>query len=293
MPIAVEYLNMQKYDVIFSSHHCVAKGIIPRPDAVHLCYCHSPARYIWDLFWTYSDLNKTNRITKLISFILSNYLRIWDVTSSSRVDYFIANSGYTASRIKKYYNRKSEILFPPVDTEKFNYEESQDYYLIAGRLVAYKRFDLAIEAFNSSGKQLVIIGDGVEFKKLRSIAGKNIKMLGKVSSAELVKYMNNCKGFIFPGKEDFGIVMAEAQAAGKPVIAYKGGGSLDIVKNNETGLLFENQNINSLNQAVDRADSIDWDHKMISGHSKKFDTKLFEQRLKYLIDNAESLALGT
>ena len=289
MPIAVEYLNLQEYDVVFSSHHCVAKGIIPRPDAIHICYCHSPARYIWDLFWTYSDHNKLNTVNRIFISVIANYLRMWDVTCASRVDYFLANSSYTAARIKKFYNRESEILYPPVDTNKFNYESSQDYYLMAGRLVAYKGYELAIRAFNESGKKLIIIGDGAEYKRLKQIAGKNIEMQGRVPDYTLTKYMNNCRGFIFPGKEDFGIVMAEAQAAGKPVIAYKAGGALDIILDNKTGVLFEEQSTQSLNQAILLSENIPWDHNYISHHSKKFDKHIFLNRLKYLIMNANEL----
>ncbi|MFH0703168.1 MAG: glycosyltransferase [bacterium] len=287
MPVAIEHLNLQEYDVIFSSHHCVAKGIIPRPDAVHICYCHAPARYIWDLFWTYSNLNNFGRIKKAIISVLSHYIRIWDVISSNRVDYFLANSKYTAARIKKFYNRESEILYPPVDTNRFNYESSDDYCLMVGRLVAYKGFELAIDAFNESKEKFIIIGDGVEFKKLRAKAGPNIIMPGKVSNEELVKYMNNCKAFIFPGKEDFGIVMAEAQAAGKPVIALKAGGALDIVIDNETGILFEEQTVSALNKAILKAKSINWNYKEIANHSNKFDKEIFINRLKYIIENAK------
>ena len=289
MPLAVEYLNLQDYDVIFSSHHCAAKGIIPRPDAVHICYCHSPARYIWDLFWTYSELNRLNPLKKILTSAISSYLRMWDVTCASRVDYFLANSTYTAARIKKFYNRDSEILYPPVDTGKFSYESSQDYYLMAGRLVAYKGYELAIRAFNESGKRLVIIGDGAEYKRLRQIAGKNITMLGRVPDSTLKNHMNNCKGFIFPGKEDFGIVMAEAQSAGKPVIAYKAGGALDIVVDKKTGLFFEEQSIQSLNKAVMISENMQWDQRFIAHHAKRFDKDIFLNRLQYLIMNANEL----
>jgi len=287
MPLAVENLNLQEFDVIFSSHHCVAKGIIPRPDAVHICYCHSPARYIWDLFWTYSNLNRFNAFQNFVISAISQYIRTWDVVSSNRIDYFLANSSYTAARIKKFYNRNSEILYPPVETSKFKHATSDDYYLMVGRLVSYKGFELAIRAFNESGKNLVIIGDGPEFVKYKNLAGANIKMIGHTSEEVLIKYMNNCKGYIFPGREDFGIVMAEAQAAGKPVIAYEEGGALDIVIENETGLFFKEQTISSLNQAINKSESFKWDHSFIMQHSKKFDTKNFQSRLKYILENAE------
>ena len=285
MPTAIEYLDLQEYDIIFSSHHCVAKGIIPRPDAVHICYCHSPARYIWDLFWTYQQLNGVNKITKFLSSFLCNYLRVWDVTSSARVDYFLANSGYTAARIKKFYNRDCEILYPPVDTNKFFHEGYDDYYLMISRLVGYKRFDLAIEAFNENGKKLVIIGDGAEFEKYKKIAKPNVKLLGKVSDEILAKYMNRCKGFIFPGKEDFGIVMAEAQAAGKPVIAFKGGGALDIVIDGQTGILFEEQTVESLGNAIKICEKNEWDNRFIQESAKRFDKEKFNKRLKQIIEN--------
>jgi len=289
MPFAIEFLNFQDYDVIFSSHHSVAKGVIPRPDAAHICYCHSPARYIWDMFWVYSDLNRFNLFQRLFICLISNYLRMWDVTSACRVDLFLANSSYTATRIKKYYNRDARILHPPVDTEKFNHQESEEFYLMAGRLVAYKGFEMAVDAFNESGKRLIIAGDGAEYQKLKSKAKNNIELLGRVSENRLISLFNRCKGFIFPGKEDFGIVMAEAGAAGKPVIAFKGGGALDIIEDNKTGILFENQDIQSLNKAINLAESISWDHKYISNAVKRFDKKVFNSHIKEIIDNADTL----
>jgi glycosyltransferase involved in cell wall biosynthesis len=284
MPLAMEYLNLQEYDIIFSSHHSMAKSIIPRPDAYHICYCHSPARYLWDLFWTYSDLNKFNSLSRLSVAFLSQYLRTLDFTSAQRVDLFLANSSYTASRINKFYRREAYVLHPPVDTEKFRNEGVGDYYFMLGRLVAYKGFELAVEAFNESGKRLIIAGSGPEYEKLKKKAKSNVKILGKIPDEAIRKYMNNCKGFIFPGREDFGIVMAEAQSAGKPVIAFNQGGSKDIVINNQTGILFEKQDILSLNKAILESEQSKWDDKFISEHSKKFDKKLFEARLKLILD---------
>ena len=285
MPLAMEYLNLQEYDVIFSSHHSVAKSVIPRPDAFHICYCHSPARYIWDLFWTYSELNKFNKLSKLAITAMSQYLRVLDVTSSDRVDLFLANSTYTAARIKKFYRKEAFILHPPVDTDKFNFETKGDYFFMLGRLVAYKGFELAVEAFNESGKHLIIAGDGPEYQKLKAKANKNVQLVGKVSDEKLVKYMNNCKGFIFPGKEDFGIVMAEAQSAGKPVIAFKAGGACDIVLDNETGVMFEEQSAESLNNAVLKSEKMNWNNKFISEHAKIFDKSLFKTKLKFILEN--------
>lgn len=286
MPLAHELLELQNYDVIFSSHHSVAKSIIPRPDAVHICYCHSPARYIWDMFWTYSKLNGFNSVQSMAVAAASQYIRLLDVTSANRVDHFLANSRYTAMRIKKFYNRDAEILYPPVNTERFQHVESQDYYLMTGRMVAYKGFELAVDAFNESGKILVIIGDGPEFKRLQAKAKSNVSLLGRVSDTTLQYHMNNCAGFVFPGKEDFGIVMAEAQAAGKPVIALNAGGALDIVRDRQSGILFESSTTASLNKAILEAEQTQWDHKYIAEDAKRFDKKSFKRRLKYLLENS-------
>ncbi|HSA07346.1 MAG TPA: glycosyltransferase [Candidatus Gastranaerophilales bacterium] len=285
MPLAMELLNLQEYDLIFSSHHSVAKGIIPRPDAAHVSYCHSPARYIWDLFWTYSDLNGFNNFKRVLVALISQYIRMWDVTSAQRVDFYLANSRYTASRIKKFYGRESYVLHPPVDTNKFSYEGEDDYYFMLGRLVAYKGYELAVDAFNASGKRLIIAGNGPEYIKLKAKAHKNVELLGRVSNEDVIKYMNNCKGFIFPGKEDFGIVMAEAQSAGKPVIAFNKGGACDIVINNETGILFEEQTLESLNEAIVKTENTNWNKNFIIEHAKKFDKDLFKSRLDFILSN--------
>jgi len=284
MPIAVEYLNLQQYDTLFSSHHSMIKGVIPRPDAYHVCYCHSPARYIWDMFWTYSDLNEFGPLKRLAVAAMSSSLRTWDVTSSNRVDRYLANSSFTAQRIKKYYNRDSEILYPPVETTKFNNEGEDDYYLIAGRMVAYKGFELAIDTFNENGKQLVVIGNGPEYNKLKAKAKPNIKMLGRVDEATLKKHMNQCKGFIFPGKEDFGIVMAEAQSAGKPVIALAAGGALDIVDRGLTGVLAPEYTLESFKAAIVEAEAIQWNAHHIAQSAKQFDIENFKSQLKNYIE---------
>jgi glycosyltransferase involved in cell wall biosynthesis len=287
MPLAHEMLNLQHYDVIFSSHHSVAKGIIPRPDAVHLCYCHSPARYIWDMFWTYSSLNGLNSFQSLFIGAISQYLRQWDVVSANRVDHFLANSRYTAMRIGKFYNRDAEILHPPVDTERFRHVESQDFYLMTGRLVAYKGFELAVDSFNESGKRLVIIGDGPEYARLKAKANANVSLLGRVSDADVQYYMNHCAGFVFPGKEDFGIVMAEAQAAGKPVIALNAGGALDIVRDGDTGILFNTSTTSAVNAAIAEAEMKNWNHEFIARDAKRFSKEAFKSRLTYLFENAD------
>lgn len=284
MPLAVEMLNLQEYDQLFTSHHSVIKGIIPRPDAYHACYCHSPARYLWDLFWTYSNLNGFGAIKQVMVAAVSQYMRLWDVTSANRVDLFIANSTITAKRIKKFYQRESHIIYPPVDTHRFRHAGTEDYYLMVGRLVAYKGFELAIDVFNELKQPLVIIGGGPEYEKLKAKAGPTVKLLGKVDNATLEHHMNHCKGFIYPGKEDFGIVMVEAQSAGKPVIALNAGGAQDIVIPGETGLLADTPSVVAFADAVRQANAMTWDHAAIAQHAQKYDVTLFKQQLAQVFE---------
>lgn len=283
MPLAIESLNLQEHDLIFSSSHCVAKGVIPRPDAYHACYCHSPARYIWDLYWEYVDPKTHSPLTTALGTLIGSHLRTWDVTSAARVDLFLANSRYTAQRIERFYRRQSMVLHPPVHTQPFRNEGTDDYYLMVGRIVGYKGFELAVDAFNASGKPLVIIGKGPDAERLRAKAKANIRFLGPVDDATLIDHMNRCKGFLFPGREDFGIVMAEAQAAGKPVLAYAEGGALDIVRPQETGLLFDEQTTTALNHAVQEADQRAWDAAAIRQHALQFDEAEFLTKLQRVL----------
>lgn len=287
MPLAHELLDLQEFDTIFSSHHSVAKGVIPRPDATHICYCHSPARYIWDLFWTYAELSNFNTAQKMMVGAMSQYLRMWDVTSSHRVTKFLANSAYTAQRIKLYYGRDADILHPPVRTTKFYNGEAEDFYLMLGRIVAYKGFGLAVDAFNDSGKKLVIIGDGPDKEELVAKAKSNITFLGRAPDDVMMDQMARCKGFVFPGKEDFGIVMVEAQSAGKPVIALGQGGALDIVRPDETGVLFNEPTIEELNVAIAKNDAMMWDQQAIQDHAEQFNEDLFKQKLQTYIEHGE------
>ena len=289
MPLAVEMLNLQQYDVVLSMNHSMAKGVVVRPDATHVCYCHSPARYIWDMFWTYSEMNQFSPIKHLIVAALSNYLRMWDVTSAQRVDYFLANSSITKQRIETYYNRPAEILYPGCDTNKFEHLGTDDYYLMVGRLVAYKGFDLAVDVFNELKLPLKIAGSGPELEALRAKAGPTVEILGRVDDATLKTLMGNCKGFIFPGKEDFGIAMVEAQAAGKPVIALAAGGALDIVKHGETGWLAPSYTVEAFKTAVLEANQQPWHVETIAQHAETFSIANFQSRLKELLDNPASI----
>ncbi|MEH6676982.1 glycosyltransferase, partial [Phenylobacterium sp.] len=229
MPLALEQLDLNGYDLIISSESGPAKGVVPPPNAKHICYCHSPMRYIWDHYHIYR--NSAGRIARFTMPLLTHYLRIWDTTSSARVDKFIANSRHVAARIDKYYRRDADVIPPPVDVENFTSSPSTgDYYLWVGEITQYKRPDIAVEAFRKLGRRLVIIGDGEERKKLEAGAPANIEFRGRTSTEELRQTLQECRALIFPGEEDFGIVPVEAMAAGRPVIAFGSGGALDSVE---------------------------------------------------------------
>jgi len=280
MPLALEQLDLREYDLVISSESGPAKGVITRPDALHVCYCHSPMRYIWDLYPDY--LKGKGFVTKNIMKLAFHYLRIWDVTSAARVDYFIANSNYVASRIKKYYRRESEVIYPPVEVERIAVsQKSGDYYLWVGQLVQYKRPDIAIEAFNRNGKKLIVIGEGEEGKRLKAIAHANILFLGKVADDELHTQMEGCKALIFPGIEDFGIVPVEAMAAGKPVIAFNRGGASETVIDGQTGILFDAQSPEALNKAIElfeRKIAL-FDRARIRAHAISFSKAIFMAKI--------------
>ncbi|WP_081774006.1 glycosyltransferase [Ahrensia sp. 13_GOM-1096m] len=250
MPFALESLDLTGYDLILSSESGPAKGVIPQPNAVHICYCHSPMRYLWDHYHFYrSTASFMQRIA--MSFV-APLLRSWDVNTSARVDRFIANSHHVAARIGKYYRRSASVIYPPVAIEDFKpCHDIGDFYLCAGQLVAYKRVDLAIEAFNKSGRKLVIIGEGAELVRLKAIAGPSISFLGRVDFGVLKDHLARCRALVFPGEEDFGIVPVEAMASGRPVIAYGSGGALETVIHGSTGILFQEQTADDLADAVD------------------------------------------
>ncbi|UOF91471.1 glycosyltransferase [Fodinisporobacter ferrooxydans] len=286
MPMAFEQFNLSEYDLIISSSHACAKGVISSPDAIHICYCHTPMRYAWSGYHEYQSKEKIGFIKKVLMMSTIHYLRMWDKLSSERVDYFIANSNEVAKRIKKYYRRKAIVIHPPVSVpENYTKNDSKDFYLMVSRLVAYKRVDLAIESFNKTNRKLVIIGSGPELKRLKKIAGPNIQLLGRQSDDVVRSYFEKCKAFIFPGEEDFGITPVEAQSFGKPVIAYGKGGVLDTVIDGKTGLFFYDQNVEALNQAVEEFEKKSFDSKFIFEHAQSFSNEMFLQKIKMFIQN--------
>lgn len=287
MPRALEQLDLSDYDLIISSESGPAKGIIPGPNSLHICYCHSPMRYIWDHYNTYR--NNLGPIGKLAFSYFAHRLRIWDVTSSARVDQFVCNSRFVQQRVKKFYRRESVVIHPPVEADKFKVgTHNGDYYLWAGELVDYKRPDLIVDAFNKNGKPLKILGSGPAKTELLKKAKNNIQFLGKLSDDKFRVEIENCSALIFPGEEDFGIIPVEAMSAGRPIIAYRSGGVLDTVTT-KTGVFFENQSIDSLNKAIEtfenRLANGEFNSQEISEHAKLFSGERFKFEFSSLVDS--------
>ena len=259
MPLAIEQLDLSGYDLIISSSSCVSKGVITGPDQVHICMCYTPVRYAWDLQHQYlQEAGMAKGLKSWIARIILHYIRMWDLRTVNNVDHFIAISHYIERRIKKYYRRESTVIYPPVDVDKFELcEEKEDYYLTASRMVPYKKIKLIVEAFNEMpDKKLVVIGDGPEFAKTKAIAKDNITMMGYQPYEVLKEKMQHAKAFVFAAEEDFGITPIEAQACGTPVIAYGKGGALETIKENETGIFFYQQDVESIVDAVTRLESL-------------------------------------
>jgi glycosyltransferase involved in cell wall biosynthesis len=284
-PFAIAQFDMSEYDVVISTSHAVAKNIRVRKDAVHICYCFTPMRYIWDMYEQYFGKGKAGIGIRMAMKIVAPMLRWWDVKTSSSVTYFIAISEEVRRRIKRHYHRMSDMIYPPVDTEQFHLSErSEDFYLIVSALVPYKRVDLAVEVFNANGKKLVIAGTGPESGTLTLNAKPNITFLGWQSDEELARLYSQCTALIFPGEEDFGIVPLEAQASGKPVVAFGKGGALETIVDGKTGVFFPEQTVESLQKAVERLVLIKFNPGDIREHALGFSRSIYKQKMKEYIE---------
>ena len=287
MPMATESLDFSAYDIVISSTSAFFKGIITRPDAVHICYCHTPTRHLWTDSKQYvEDLKRVPKLLKqlVLPSVLSR-MRMWDRLSADRVDHFISNSDTVRRRIQKYYRKDSTIINPPVETERFAISDKpKNYFLTGGRLVAYKRFDLVIEACNRLNLPLKIFGSGPVEADLRKIAKSSIEFIGKVSDAEKAELYANAKAFINPQEEDFGITPVESMAAGRPVIAWCRGGTTEVVKEGITGAFFGEQTWEALADTLMKFDTFHFDPVRIREEAQRYSKERFKKELKEFVD---------
>jgi len=285
MPFAIEQFDFSKYDLVISDSSSFAKGIITGPETLHICYMHTPMRFAWDDCQKYtSDFYYPNFIKKAVPFFM-NYIRVWDKISAERPDRIIANSSFIAKRIKKYYRRDCDgVIHPPIDTERFYVSPKKNYFVASGRHMAYKRFDIVVEAFNRLGLNLKVIGRGPETKRLKKMAAKNIEFLGRVSDEELMKYFSGARALIFPQEEDFGITAIEAMASGTPIIAYRGGDIPEHMGGGKAGLLFDRQAPEAIIEAVLSFKDADFDSNNIRQQALKFDKAIFKDKMREYIE---------
>jgi glycosyltransferase involved in cell wall biosynthesis len=287
MPLAIEQFDFSSYDLVITSSYAFAKGIITGPRQLHLCYCHSPIRYAWDLQTQYLKESKMDRgVMGWFVRSMLHFIRMWDSRTAAGVDAFMANSRFIARRIEKVYRRDATVVYPPVSIDRFEVcHEKENYFVTASRLVPYKRMDLIIEAFNGMpDRRLVVIGDGPELPKLRRLAGPNVEVLGWQPQAVLKQHLEKARGFVFGGEEDFGIILLEAQACGTPVIAYGRGGALETVVENKTGMFFGEQTIESLQAAIAEFDTRKWDAVTCRQNAERFSTKIFRDRFQQFVE---------
>jgi len=287
MPLALEQLDLRDYDLIISSESGPAKGIVARPDALHVCYCHTPMRYIWNMYHEYR--NEAGFLTRIMMPPLAHYLRMWDVSSAARVDSFVANSATVAQRISRYYGAASTIIHPPVDTDAFSIappSELGDYYLMAGELVSYKRPELAVRAFNEMQLNLIVIGGGERLNEIRRIAGPTVTVMGAQPFEVLKHHYARCRALIFPGEEDFGMVPVEAMASGRPVVAFGKGGATETVADGLSGVFFTEQTVEAICSAVKSLANLDVDPERITAHAQRFCRDRFLEKMRKHIDAA-------
>jgi len=289
MPLATEGHNLMDYDLIISSTSAFSKGVITNPGSLHLCYCHTPTRFLWTDTYSYVEGLKVNPLVKVVLPFTLRKLRQWDRLAADRVDYFVANSQTVKNRIKKYYSRESDVVYPPVDTDNFYISSNpKKYYLAGGRLVPYKKIDLVVMAFSRLGIPLKIFGVGPEMKYLKSLAKPNIEFLGKVSDEQKKNLYADCLAYLNPQEEDFGITAIEAMASGRPVIAYKSGGATETIIDGQTGEFFEEQWWEELADKIIRFDEHKYNPNFIRSHAQNFSVANFKNNIDGILSRIKN-----
>lgn len=283
MPFAIERFDLSEYDLVISSSASFAKGVVTREHTTHICYCHTPMRIAYTPYQNITGRSLYPQWLSAFSPLILPYMRLWDRHSARRVDKFVCNSLFIQKKIATHYNEKAKVIYPPVSVQRFSIQQPKDYFLVVGRLLPYKRIDLAIDACNELGVKLQVIGTGPEYKNLKKRSGPTITFVGRVSDAQLVDLYAQAQALLFPQEEDFGISAIESMACGRPVIAFKSGGALEYVQNNKTGIFFKEQTVESLKQAIQRSVEIEFDPRYIRNHAMQFDRAVFQQKIKQYI----------
>jgi glycosyltransferase involved in cell wall biosynthesis len=285
MPMALEQFDLRGYDLVISSESGPAKGVILPASTRHICYCHTPMRYLWDLYPAYLHEWSRGPVRKLALATFAHYLRLWDYSSAARVDEFVANSENVRRRIERAYRRDSTVIHPPVDVDSFEWRPSEDYYLVVSELVPYKRIDLAVDACSRTGRRLKIVGDGPEYRKLRHSSGPGVEFCGRVSSDELRDLYSRSRALLQPGEEDFGMVSVEALASGKPIIACGRGGALEIAKGEPAGFFFDDPTDQALESAIVRFEKIEASLRpgQLASLATPYSTAVFETKMRRVL----------
>lgn len=288
-PFAVKSFNLSDADLIISSSSGYAKGVRRKKGAVHICYCHTPMRWVWR-YEDYAAREQFGKISKAVLPLLLAGLKKWDLRAAEQPDFYIANSEIVAQRIREFYKREAIVIPPPIDVERFSIDEpDEDFYLLLSRLSSYKRLDLAIEACKKLDRPLVVIGDGPARQKLEKSAGGKTKFLGRQPDSVVAKYASRCRALIFPGEEDFGMTPLEINAAGRPVIAFGAGGATETVIAGETGVFFKRQTPESVVEAIEEFESLTWNRQNLRNHAEKFNRNVFASRIREFITNVASV----
>ena len=279
-PLAVRSLDLSEYDLVISSSSGYVKGVRTGRDALHICYCHTPMRWVWG-FDDYSQRESFSTAYRVVLRGMISGLRDWDISASRQPDYFIANSRAVAARIWRVYGRHAQVIHPPIDLDRFAIsDEQEDYYLVLSRLVSYKRIDLAIAACNLIRRKLIVIGDGPDRARLTALAGPTVTLLGRLPDLEVQYHAARCRALVFPGEEDFGMAPLEIAAAGRPTIAYRAGGAVETIVEDVTGVFFDKQTPEELAAAITRFETMDWPEQLLRSHARGFSVEVFHARMR-------------